>query len=101
MVPPWLHLAQPHPSCAFFPGGVWEQDYVRCVVVNPSSTDLLFSGSYDHTVRMWDLRTQSSVLQLDHGAPVESVVVFPSGGMCISAGGWSVTDFVRPIGQRL
>lgn len=79
------------------------EDYVRCVVVNPSSTNMLFSGSYDHSVRMWDLRTQTSVLQLDHGAPVESVVVFPSGGMCISAGAnyikiWDVLSGGRSLG---
>jgi len=43
-------------------------------------------GSYDHTVRLFDTRCKSSVLQIDHGSPVESVVMFPGGGIVASAG---------------
>ena len=44
------------------------------------------SGSYDHSLKVWDLRSQGSVLSMDHGSPVECVQIFPSGGICISAG---------------
>lgn len=67
------------------------QDYVRSVVASPVSGDHVLSGSYDHTAQLWDLRSQTAVLQFDHGAPVEAVLVFPSGGTCISAG-----ELIRP-----
>ena len=44
------------------------------------------SGSYDHCLKVWDLRSQGSVLSMNHGFPVECVTIFPSGGICISAG---------------
>ena len=43
-------------------------------------------GSYDHTVKVWDMRSGSSILSMDHGSPVECVQLFPSGGICVSAG---------------
>ena len=44
------------------------------------------SGSYDHTVKLWDSRCNSSVLTVDHGSPIECLQLFPTGGLCISAG---------------
>ena len=35
---------------------------------------------------MWDSRTQASVMTVNHGYPVEDIVVFPTGGLCASAG---------------
>lgn len=43
-------------------------------------------GSYDHTVKMFDTRTNKSVISVEHGQPVESVLLFPSGGLLVSAG---------------
>lgn len=43
-------------------------------------------GSYDHTVRLFDTRCNTSVLRCDNGSPVESVVMFPGGGIVASAG---------------
>ena len=43
-------------------------------------------GGYDHSVRLWDTRTEKCVVQVDHGAPVESVLMFPQGNQFISAG---------------
>ena len=48
---------------------------------------MVFTGSYDHTVRGWDLRSGDSAFRLNHGAPVEAILVFPSGGTCLTAGG--------------
>ena len=61
-------------------------DYVRtCASVSP---DVWATGSYDHRLKMWDVRTSgASVLDVDHGAPVESCVVAPSGSLLYSAGG--------------
>lgn len=43
-------------------------------------------GAYDHWLKVWDARSQGSVLSMDHGSPVESVQIFPTGGICVSAG---------------
>ena len=44
------------------------------------------SGGYDHTVKMFDTRMGESIMTVEHGAPVESVLMFPTGGVFISAG---------------
>lgn len=39
------------------------------------------AGGYDHICKLWDVRAPSAaVLSLDHGAPIEDVTFFPSGG---------------------
>jgi len=61
-------------------------DYVRCVDANPSSADLFVSGSYDHSVRLWDSRQQEAVQVMVHGSPLEHCLVAPSGTMLFTAG---------------
>lgn len=62
------------------------EDYIRCGYTCPASPDIWLTGSYDHSVRVWDKRSGEAGLTLDHGSPVESVVVLPSGTIAISAG---------------
>ncbi|KAK6494891.1 U3 small nucleolar RNA-associated protein 15-like protein [Huso huso] len=62
-------------------------DYVRCGTTSKLNPDLFVTGSYDHTIKVFDARTDSSVMTMDHGQPVESVLLFPSGGLLVSAGG--------------
>lgn len=73
-------------SRALFKRHLFLQDYVRGVVASPVTSDLFLSCSYDHCLRLWDVRRESSVLRLDHSAPVEAALLFPSGGTCVSAG---------------
>ena len=37
---------------------------------------------------MFDSRIGESIMTVEHGAPVESVLMFPTGGIFISAGKW-------------
>lgn len=60
-------------------------DHVRCVAFHPSMHGTVISGGYDHCINVWDTRTCSPQLSMDHGAPVESIVAF--GTMLISSGG--------------
>ncbi|XP_006627225.1 U3 small nucleolar RNA-associated protein 15 homolog [Lepisosteus oculatus] len=62
-------------------------DYVRCGTTSKLNPDLFITGSYDHTVKVFDARTNKSVMTMDHSQPVESVLLFPSGGLLVSAGG--------------
>ncbi|XP_064097957.1 U3 small nucleolar RNA-associated protein 15 homolog [Macrobrachium nipponense] len=62
-------------------------DFIRAGMVSPASEQIILSGSYDHTVKLWDTRTGTSILSVDHGAPVESILCYPSGGVFVSAGG--------------
>ncbi|XP_005998820.1 U3 small nucleolar RNA-associated protein 15 homolog [Latimeria chalumnae] len=62
-------------------------DYIRCGCTSKLNTDLFVTGSYDHTVKVFDARTDKSVMSMEHGQPVESVLLFPSGGLLVSAGG--------------
>ena len=50
------------------------------------SDNIILSGGYDNVVVMYDTRCQSCVLTCDHGAPVESILFLPTGGLFVTAG---------------
>ncbi|KZT62221.1 WD40 repeat-like protein [Calocera cornea HHB12733] len=62
-------------------------DYVRSGLVSPSNPSLVLSGSYDGTIRLFDARTGGSEMVMRCKAPVEDVLLFPSGGLALSASG--------------
>jgi len=66
------------------------KDYIRSGCTSKSSDDLILTGSYDHTVKLIDTRTSSVVLSVDHGEPVENILLYPSSNMFISCGGNSI-----------
>lgn len=77
-------------------------DYVRCGTTSKLNPDLFVTGSYDHTVKVFDARTDRSVMSMDHGQPVESVLLFPSEGLLVSAGGryvkvWDILKGGQPL----
>ncbi|KAG7166962.1 U3 small nucleolar RNA-associated protein 15-like, partial [Homarus americanus] len=76
-------------------------DFLRAGIASPASENMILTGSYDHTVKLWDTRTATSVLTVDHGAPVESLVCFPSGGVFVSAGGCEINVWDAIAGRLL
>ncbi|KAK1428231.1 hypothetical protein QVD17_17060 [Tagetes erecta] len=67
---------------------IGHKDYVRCGDGCPVSDEMFVTGSYDHTVKVWDVRVDGgSMMSVDHGAAVEDVVYLPGGGMIATAGG--------------
>ncbi len=68
--------------CLFF-----LQDYVRAGCVSSISSDLFLSGSFDHTVKLYDARSPTgSTISVDHGSPVESVLMYPGNSIFVSVG---------------
>jgi U3 small nucleolar RNA-associated protein 15 len=61
-------------------------DYVRTVQMSSLNPSVICSGSYDHSVRLWDSRSGLATLNMDHGAPVECVLFFPGSGLVASSG---------------
>lgn len=65
---------------------------MRCGDWSPNDSNMFITGSYDHTVKLWDVRDKDSrsVREVNHGKPVEDVIFLPSGGLIATAGGDSV-----------
>jgi U3 small nucleolar RNA-associated protein 15 len=85
---------------------VGHQDYVRSVRFMPGSmSNIIISGSYDSTVRLWDPRMQgnSSVRTFKHSAAIEDVLPLSSGAtVCASSGEYiSVLDMIAAQPLRL
>jgi U3 small nucleolar RNA-associated protein 15 len=82
---------------------------VRCGAISLSSHDIWVTGSYDHTVKVWDMRLQKEVISItvhnnenDHLlSPVESLVLYPSGSMLAVGAGNEVKIFDLATGGRL
>ncbi|XP_056145826.1 U3 small nucleolar RNA-associated protein 15 homolog isoform X2 [Lampris incognitus] len=77
-------------------------DYIRCGATSKLNRDVFITGSYDHTLKMFDARTDKSVMTMDHGQPVESVLLYPSEGLLVSAGGryvkvWDLLKGGQPL----
>lgn len=71
---------------------LWEKksahsDYVRTVDVSPVDSNLFLSGSYDHTVLLWDRRQKTPLLTLTHSQPVTQCMFSPSGSLVFTASG--------------
>ncbi|OSX60238.1 hypothetical protein POSPLADRAFT_1075000 [Postia placenta MAD-698-R-SB12] len=71
-------------------------DYVRSGQVSSSNPNLILTGSYDATVRLYDARTGESEMVMGgsasegggrNTAPVEQVLMFPSGTVALSSAG--------------
>ncbi|XP_061674200.1 U3 small nucleolar RNA-associated protein 15 homolog [Syngnathoides biaculeatus] len=62
-------------------------DYVRCGLTSKLNRDLFITGSYDHSLKVFDARVDKSVMTMDHGQPVESLLLYPSESLLVSAGG--------------
>ncbi|OQR89716.1 U3 small nucleolar RNA-associated protein [Achlya hypogyna] len=81
-------------------------DYVRAVAAHPASSSMWATGSYDHTVKLWDMRNAGSAstkatMSMDHGAPVEAVLMLPGGNLAISAGGTDIKVWDLLSGGKL
>ncbi|XP_019744723.1 U3 small nucleolar RNA-associated protein 15 homolog [Hippocampus comes] len=77
-------------------------DYIRCGVTSKLNRDLFITGSYDHSIKLFDARVDKSVMTMDHGQPVESVLLYPSEGLLVSAGGryvkvWDLLKGGQPL----
>ncbi|XP_062240650.1 U3 small nucleolar RNA-associated protein 15 homolog [Platichthys flesus] len=77
-------------------------DYIRCGVTSKLNRDLFITGSYDHTLKVFDARMEKSVMTMDHDHPVESLLLYPSEGLLVSAGGryvkiWDLLKGGQPL----
>lgn len=68
-------------------------DYVRSGQISTTNPHLILTGSYDATMRMFDTRTGECEMTMGgsgkeiNSAPVEQVLMFPSGTVALAASG--------------
>lgn len=85
-------------------------DYVRSGTVVDANPNLIISGSYDQTVKIWDKRSDAGaggddsgkeIFSVNHGAPLESVLISPSGSLLFTAGSSEIRVWDCLAGGRL
>lgn len=68
-----------------------QTDYVRHIVQHPTMPNIIYTGSYDHTIAMYDTRidhtgSNKPIQLLQHGSPVECMLMMSSGTLLLGAG---------------
>ena len=76
-------------------------DHIRSGALDPASPHVFATGSYDHTVKLWDVNAPRCVMTLRHVAPVEDVFILPGGGMVATASGNTLTVWDLLSGGRV
>jgi len=66
---------------------IFALDYCRAGETAPNDPNIFCSGGYDNMVNVLDLRSQEITMSFNHGAPVESICLFPSMSLIVSSGG--------------
>ncbi|XP_020807137.1 U3 small nucleolar RNA-associated protein 15 homolog [Drosophila serrata] len=80
----------------------YHTDYIRAGATHPQAGYMFVSGGYDGKINLYDTRQEMPVQHdLDHGAPVESLVFLPNGGVFVSAGGTQIRVWDMINGCRL
>lgn len=64
-------------------------DYVRAGVASPVADNIIVSGDYAGQIRVFDTRSTSTITEMNHGNPIESVLMLPS-GIVASCGGTEI-----------
>lgn len=62
-------------------------DYIRAGENAPNDPNIFCSGGYDHQINVLDMRSSEITMSFNHGAPVESLCLFPSMSLIVSTGG--------------
>ena len=79
------------------------KDRIRTATAG-NSEHLIVTGSYDHLVKLWDTRRSANAaaasIHLDHGHPIESILLHPNDRVIVSAGGnvvkfWDIANAAR------
>ncbi|RKF79457.1 U3 small nucleolar RNA-associated protein 15 [Golovinomyces cichoracearum] len=78
-------------------------DYVRSGCFMPGTmSNLILTGSYDNTVRLWDPRIpEKATMTFKHTAPVEDVLSMPSGTQIAAAAGNQISILDVVAGKPL
>ncbi|KAI6178057.1 DEAD box polypeptide 27 [Aphelenchoides besseyi] len=82
-------LAVSHSTVPLWHGKNVHEDRIRAAVASKNQ-DVIVSGSYDHTIKLWDTKqdpNEGPVISLKHGHPIESLLLHPNNRILISAGG--------------
>lgn len=92
-----LQHTRTFPPLCFWHGRFLLCAFSMATVDQPPTTVPHFAGGYDHTVKLWDVRSGQAGMSFDHGSPVEDLAFFPSGGLLVTAGGTNlcVWDLLR------
>lgn len=62
------------------------EDHVRAACASADNPNILLTGSYDKTVKLFDVRANKNVMSMDHEHAVEAVQLFTNDGLVASAG---------------
>lgn len=79
-------------------------DSIRSVKISDVNDNIFVTGSYDHTVKVWDTRqaaeTPNATFVVNHGAPVEQILLSANDKFLFTAGGLSVKIWDLSCGGR-
>lgn len=79
-------------------------DAIRAVKFAENNENFMITGSYDHTIKVWDTRTipesKNAAFVVDHGSPVEQILISSNDRFLFTAGGLTVKIWDLSCGGR-